>query len=141
MTDSSGSYEVGYGKPPKHTRFPKGQSGNLKGRPKGSKNLKTLARKVLLQPVTLRDKSGKPRKFTTLEAALLRMRSLALGLRPTDKPVNKLEYAAMTTLVEWARSLGLEGEDSQTPETGHAEILAAYRKRKGLPPNEGGGHA
>jgi len=34
------SYEVGYGKPPVHTRFKSGQSGNPKGRPKGSKNRK-----------------------------------------------------------------------------------------------------
>jgi hypothetical protein len=31
-------YEVGYGKPPKETRFKPGQSGNPRGRPKGSKN-------------------------------------------------------------------------------------------------------
>lgn len=31
-------YEVGYGKPPKDTRFQPGQSGNPRGRPKGSKN-------------------------------------------------------------------------------------------------------
>ena len=30
----SGSYEVGYGKPPKDTQFKKGSSGNPKGRPK-----------------------------------------------------------------------------------------------------------
>lgn len=31
---SNGNYPVGYKKPPKHTRFKKGQSGNLRGRPK-----------------------------------------------------------------------------------------------------------
>jgi len=33
-------YKVGYRKPPKDTRFQPGQSGNPKGRPKGTKNLK-----------------------------------------------------------------------------------------------------
>lgn len=34
-------YVVGKGKPPKHTQFKPGQSGNPKGRPKGHNNLKT----------------------------------------------------------------------------------------------------
>ncbi len=38
---STGGYDVGYRKPPKHTRFKPGQSGNPRGRPKGTKNLKT----------------------------------------------------------------------------------------------------
>jgi hypothetical protein len=37
----SGDYQVGYGKPPKHTQFKPGKSGNPQGRPKGTKNLKT----------------------------------------------------------------------------------------------------
>jgi hypothetical protein len=32
-------YKVGYGKPPKATRFKPGKSGNAKGRPQGSRNL------------------------------------------------------------------------------------------------------
>jgi hypothetical protein len=45
MTDNDDpaepSYEVGYRKPPKHSRFPKGTSGNPKGRGKGVRNFRT----------------------------------------------------------------------------------------------------
>ncbi|WP_298309125.1 DUF5681 domain-containing protein [uncultured Erythrobacter sp.] len=37
---SDDDYEIGYGKPPKHTRFKKGHSGNPAGRPRGAKNKK-----------------------------------------------------------------------------------------------------
>jgi hypothetical protein len=46
-------YDVGYGKPPVHTRFKKGQtSPNPKGRPRGSKDVDL--RKVLNEPVRIR---------------------------------------------------------------------------------------
>ena len=50
-----GKYEVGYGKPPKHTRFKKGQSGNPKGRPEDTKNLKTDLREEMNEKITIRE--------------------------------------------------------------------------------------
>ena len=52
---------VGYKKPPKDTQFKKGQSGNPKGRPKGSKSLKTLLEEALSSPITITE-GGVPRK-------------------------------------------------------------------------------
>src|SRR6266550_4325321 len=49
--DEEGDHEVGYRKPPRHTRFTKGQSGNPRGRPPGAKNLKTLLSDALNQLV------------------------------------------------------------------------------------------
>mgnify|MGYP000335884250 CR=1 FL=1 len=38
---SDNDYEVGYKRPPKHTQFKPGQSGNKSGRKKGCRNIKT----------------------------------------------------------------------------------------------------
>jgi hypothetical protein len=45
--------EVGFGKPPVHSRFRKGCSGNSKGRPKGTKNLRTDLSEVLQERITV----------------------------------------------------------------------------------------
>lgn len=65
------NYNVGYKRPPQETRFKKGQSGNPKGRPKGSINLLTLLNKVVNTPITLTDQNGRQIKITKKEAALL----------------------------------------------------------------------
>ena len=39
-------YEVGYGKPPQHTRFKKGRSGHPEGRPRGSTNVTIRAERA-----------------------------------------------------------------------------------------------
>lgn len=46
-------YDVGYGKPPNHTKFKKGQSGNPRGKPKGKKSLKTILAEELLAQMTI----------------------------------------------------------------------------------------
>jgi hypothetical protein len=57
--EKMGDYEVGYGKPPRHTRFAKGQSGNPRGRPCGAKNFTTLLEEALNESVTVTENGGR----------------------------------------------------------------------------------
>ena len=65
--DDRDDYQVGYGKPPRHTQFAKGQSGNPRGRPSGSKNLATLVSEALNEMVIVTEDGGR-RKITKREA-------------------------------------------------------------------------
>lgn len=70
--------EVGYCKPPKKHRFKKGQSGNPKGRPKGSPNLVTAVRRALADKVTVTE-GGQKRVISKLDAAATQMVNRAAG--------------------------------------------------------------
>ncbi len=76
-TDPHGltGHEVGYGKPPMKRRFKSGQSGNRRGRPRGSKNRKTIVRKIMNEMHTVTE-DGRRRRRSTLELMLLALRNL-----------------------------------------------------------------
>ena len=71
-TDKKHAYEVGYGKPPRHTRFIKGQSGNPRGRAPGAKNLKTLLSEALNETVIVTENGGR-RKLTKRQAIITQL--------------------------------------------------------------------
>lgn len=54
-------YDVGYGKPPRATRFRKGQSGNPKGRPRKSLSLTESVRKAATKKVAVHTAEGTKR--------------------------------------------------------------------------------
>ncbi len=62
-------YHVGYKRPPFHTRFKPGQSGNPKGRPAGRRNHKTTIERVMNETVSVRE-GEKTRHMTKFEAML-----------------------------------------------------------------------
>lgn len=68
-TAKKADYEVGYKRPPAQTRFKPGQSGNPKGRPKGTPNHRTTVNKVMNEKVSIRE-GDKIRRVNKFEAVL-----------------------------------------------------------------------
>jgi RNase P/RNase MRP subunit p29 len=133
---SSAAYEVGYGKPPAAGRFRPGQSGNPRGRPKGSRNrpklpalneerLKNIVLEEAYRTVSVNDAKGQ----VSIPMAQAVIRSLAVNaakghqraqrlftqLVSTTERQNKqlsdqwLE-SAITYKVEWDRELERRGK-------------------------------
>ena len=82
MADDEHNYKVGPGRPPLHTRFRKGQSGNPGGRRK--KNLPVLLADALDEPVFVTI-DGERRQITKREAVVHQLvnKSISADLRAT----------------------------------------------------------
>jgi Family of unknown function (DUF5681) len=70
--------KIGRGNPPKHTQFRKGESGNKKGRPQGSKNLSTLIMAAARDQVAATI-DGKQRRISKLQATAMQLVTKAAG--------------------------------------------------------------
>jgi hypothetical protein len=112
-------YEVGYGKPPVHSRFRPGQSGYPAGRRKGVRNLKTDVKRMLAMPVKVKE-GGRTRTKSTQEAALLvlRERTLNANTRAFDRIIDLA-----------LRFNNDEGGQAQQLTADDRAILAAYMAR------------
>jgi hypothetical protein len=107
-SDNAAHVPVGYGQPPLASRFKPGTSGNAKGRPKGSKNLKTLIREAMTASISIQE-GEKTRRVTKLEGVVLRQ--LQSALKGSDR--------AALAVIKMAHQLRfLEDSESATAETG-----------------------
>jgi hypothetical protein len=118
-------YAVGYGKPPAHTQFKSGQSGNPKGRRKGPCNVRTVVEEALNQRIRVKE-GDRIRSLTKLDAVILTMVTSAL----------KGDAKAQGALIAVMRSLGMTGEPppstDQKPFTADDEsLIADFLRRRG----------
>ena len=75
-------YEIGFGRPPKATRFKPGESGNPRGRPKGSRPVGAVLQEVLHQRIPVTE-NGRTRRLPALEVMLRRLANEAMRSEPS----------------------------------------------------------
>ena len=122
-------YEVGYGRPPKATRFKPGQSGNPKGRKRKPKSVQAQMQTVLSKKIDITE-GGQTKRLTLQEVMLrniankavkgdLRAASFVLGL------INS-EAAAQSDTIDESK---LSAEDQALFE----QMMAELTSQDGLP--------
>lgn len=119
----SKEYEVGFKKPPKHTQFQPGQSGNPKGRPKGTKNFRTDLEEELQTKIVIKE-GGKPLHVSKQRALLMSM--LAKAIKGDVRAANTLTNLILKVLPEeetGATGGELKSEDISILKAYEAQIL------------------
>jgi Family of unknown function (DUF5681) len=124
--ESEDGYEVGYGKPPKNTRFKTGQSGNPRGRRRGQRNLRTVVKEVLKETITIRE-GERTRTISRLDAIV----------RVTINNALKGDVKAFAAFIQLIRPTGLMDEEAETSSqnvvgTEDNAILAEFLARHGI---------
>jgi len=113
---------VGYGKPPTHTRFQKGQSGNPRGRPKGVGDFHKDLLAELAETIQVTE-GGKVKRITKQRALI---KALTTGGIKGDARATNVLLALV------ARSLA-SGSSAQTqagPTPAEQKILEAWFERQ-----------
>jgi hypothetical protein len=120
-------FEVGYGRPPPTHQFRPGQSGNPRGRPKGSKNEALILRELLHRRIEVRER-GRVRKVSVLEAILLRFAEDALKGNTKSAAFLFNRYAGVRT--EEAVDSRVNDDDQKVLDAFIRRQIADHNKRK-----------
>jgi len=114
-------YEVGYRKPPKKTRFKKGQSGNPSGKPKKKLTDEEMLVQDLSSKVTVTE-GGKQRRITKYEAIVKRQVHLAMNGDPRAVKFVTQAYKEAIVILNpvpeevMSFTLKLEDDEEQPPD-------------------------
>ena len=80
-TAADSSFEIGYGKPPKANQFPKGRTGNPRGKRQGEENTISAFKRIVSKRVRINE-GEKVRTITLAEAVILKNLNAALQKDP-----------------------------------------------------------
>ena len=83
----SDDYPVGYGRPPKHSQWKKGQSGNKRGRPKGAQALGNILDQEQNEMVTITE-NGVQKRLSKLHVAV--KAAFAKAMKGDARALNQL---------------------------------------------------
>jgi hypothetical protein len=122
MASSRMNYEVGYGKPPEHTKFKPGSSGNPRGRPKGSRGITAILDRAVQEKVVINE-GGRRKTVTKFEAA---MKQLANKAASGDLRASKLLISVLRMVEEQSPS---PAEPSKTSKESDEKVLQSVMKR------------
>jgi Family of unknown function (DUF5681) len=116
MGSDSEQDDVGYGRPPRHSQFKKGRSGNPNGRPKGVSSIKTVLTAELNETLTVTE-NGKECTVSKLEAIIKSLTAAAM----TDPRAVKTLFALMRQV-----GVGEEEEQVETVDNVDLEFLESH---------------
>jgi Family of unknown function (DUF5681) len=123
-----GDYVIGKGRPPVHSRWRPGQSGNPKGRPKGRRNVTYDLKKIASKAIAVRD--GETQRRLSLAAANL----LAHGVKGA-----KGDPRSSTLFFNQLDKMGVLGreEDAENTTIAQDDAIIAKSLTKELRPSDG----
>jgi hypothetical protein len=111
MTDLSDGDAVGYGRPPKHTRWKKGQSGHSrKVQPKREENMVTLIDRLLMAPVKT-VKNEVPTRMSAINAIVHQLLQKSLsGNKKAERALREFEAFATRNMTKQTEIVFVDNE-------------------------------